>query len=66
MEMETNVTYKENGKQYNKWHNEIMSCELCGNPTTTKTRRCDRCWELETRIQRDVELSRKILAQIKE
>lgn len=40
-------------------------CELCGNPTTmTNTKRCDRCWELETRIQSNPELARRILDEI--
>lgn len=39
-----------------------VDCELCGNKTPMLgTKRCDRCWELETRIKHDPELARKIL-----
>ena len=31
----------------------------------TETKRCDRCWELERRIQRDPELAKKIILQLK-
>lgn len=41
----------------------LVPCGLCSRPTTmTGTRRCDRCWELETRIRGDIDLARKILA----
>lgn len=44
---------------------DMVKCDLCGAPTSFKgTRRCNRCWELETRIQRDPELARKILATV--
>lgn len=33
--------------------------------TMLKTKRCDRCWELESRINSDVELAKKIMNQIK-
>lgn len=47
-------------------YRETIPCELCGTPTHfTGTKRCDRCWELETRINRDVELAEKIIARIK-
>jgi hypothetical protein len=39
-----------------------VPCGLCGVQTPmTGTERCDRCWELETRIKADPELARKIL-----
>lgn len=41
-----------------------VPCELCKDPTTMLgTKRCDRCWELETRIQANPQLARKILAK---
>lgn len=41
---------------------ETVRCELCGAHTPmTATKRCDRCWELETRIESDPVLARKIL-----
>lgn len=40
----------------------IVPCELCRTPTSSAdTRRCDRCWELERRIQRDPAIARTIL-----
>jgi hypothetical protein len=41
-----------------------VPCELCKDPTTMLgTKRCDRCYELETRIQSNPQLARKILAK---
>ena len=42
--------------------NDTCSCGLCGKPTRmTGTKRCDGCWELESRIRRDPEIARRIL-----
>lgn len=42
---------------------ETCPCGLCGTPTKlTGTQRCDNCWEMEGRIQRNPEIARKILA----
>lgn len=39
-----------------------VPCELCGVPTTmTATKRCDRCWELESRVLAAPDEARKIL-----
>lgn len=41
---------------------ETVPCGLCGTSTRmTGTKRCDRCWELESRIQGNPELARRIL-----
>lgn len=41
-----------------------VACGLCGDPTTkTATRRCDRCWELESRIKAAPDLARRIIAK---
>lgn len=41
---------------------DTVSCGLCGSDTTmTATKRCDRCWELERRIQADPLIAIKIL-----
>ena len=41
---------------------ETVPCKLCGKETKmTGTKRCDACWELETRIKADPELALKIL-----
>lgn len=40
-----------------------VACGLCGTPTRmTGTKRCDRCWELESRIHGAPKLAAKILA----
>jgi hypothetical protein len=40
-----------------------VPCGLCGTPTLmTGTKRCDACWELESRIQGNPTLAAKILA----
>ena len=42
-----------------------VPCVLCGAPTLMAgTRRCDRCWELERRIERDPHLAQKILDRV--
>ena len=49
------------------WENEerTIPCELCGSPTRMLgTKRCDRCWELETRTKMDLELAKKIIEMI--
>ena len=39
-----------------------VPCSLCGTPTPyTGTKRCNRCWELESRIQAAPVLAEKIL-----
>lgn len=41
-------------------------CRICGDQTPMLgTKLCDRCWELETRIRRDMELAEKILNRLK-
>ena len=41
---------------------KTVPCELCGTRTMmTGTKRCDRCWELEMRIESDPALARLIL-----
>lgn len=44
-----------------KFYHETVPCELCGKPTRMLgTKRCDGCWELETRIGGDVSMTLKI------
>lgn len=41
----------------------VVPCGLCGTPTTMLgTKRCDRCYELESRVNADPELTQRILA----
>lgn len=41
-----------------------VPCGICGTPTRmTGTQRCDRCWELETRVLSDPTLALAILAR---
>ena len=43
-----------------------VPCGICGKPTRMlATKRCDPCWELETRIHDAPELARKILEALK-
>jgi hypothetical protein len=43
----------------------VIPCALCGRPTLMLgTKRCDRCWELEGRIESDPDLARQILARV--
>ena len=41
---------------------ETVPCEICKTPTQmTGTKRCDRCWELESRMHRDPSITAMIL-----
>lgn len=63
--MDINIWKQEGNQTFNRFGEEIIECTLCGGRTTMKgTRRCDSCYELESRIQRNPDLARKILAQI--
>lgn len=42
-----------------------VSCRLCGEMTRMEsTKLCDRCWELERRIERDPSIAAAILIRI--
>lgn len=44
---------------------EQVKCGLCGTMTSMLgTKRCDSCWELEGRIQRNPQLASKILGSL--
>lgn len=44
----------------------VVACQLCNGPTScTTTKLCNRCWELRSRIERDPELTRRILQALK-
>lgn len=43
----------------------LVPCALCGRMTPKGgTRRCDRCWELESRIEDDPNLAMDILYRV--
>lgn len=43
----------------------FVDCIYCGKQTINSgTKKCDRCWELHNRIDRDFELAKKIIADI--
>lgn len=42
----------------------MVACRLCGNETSYEgTQLCQRCWELEHRIQSDPELAIRIISE---
>ena len=44
---------------------KTVDCTICGNKTTmTGTKLCDRCWELKSRIEMDLDLAKKIIANL--
>lgn len=44
---------------------KAIKCKWCGKETTSiGTKMCDSCWELETRINNDLELAKKIIKRI--
>ena len=45
--------------------NETVACRLCGQPTMMLgTKLCDRCWELETRIEMAPDIAKRIIAAL--
>lgn len=49
----------------NSRRDNVVPCRICNAPTMTLgTKLCNRCWELENRIQSDPEIARKILADM--
>lgn len=43
----------------------MVNCEICHQPTQfDATKRCNRCWELETRIEADPLIALKIIHKI--
>lgn len=54
-----------NGTAKNSLGQDVIRCELCFNWTSMLgTKRCDRCYELETRIKGDLKLAKKIIRSI--
>lgn len=44
---------------------ETVACMYCGTQTPmTGTKKCDRCWELDSRIRRNPELARIIFERV--
>lgn len=44
---------------------EAVPCKWCGKPTAMLgTKMCDRCWELDGQIRRDLEIAIKIIKSI--
>lgn len=44
---------------------EKTDCKWCGEDTPMLgTKECDRCWELRHRIENDMELAKKMMAQL--
>lgn len=44
---------------------DFYPCGLCGKPTRmTSTKRCDNCWEMEGRMQRNPDVALRILASM--
>lgn len=42
-----------------------VACGICGSAALRLgTKRCDRCWELETRIHLDPDIARRILDRV--
>lgn len=62
--MNTKIVKELNGDNYNRYGEMVFPCELCEEKLTTdlQSKRCERCRELETRIEADPELASKILS----
>jgi hypothetical protein len=61
------TTLNSSGVRLDEFQRPVVSCELCGKDTAmTSTKRCDGCWELETRIENNPVLAQKILDRLKQ
>ena len=63
LSVETEVAYTKGGKEYNKYHEEIITCVVCRENKTTMggTKMCDPCYELDSRIRKNPMLVAKIM-----
>ena len=56
--MDTIIMKDENGKKYNQLGQQIIQCSICGEKTTMLgTEHCDRCYELDACIRRDIDIA---------
>lgn len=64
--MDTEIAVIKSGKYFNSLDQELVDCELCRAQKTTAlgTKRCDRCYELESRIRADLNLAKRIIARL--
>jgi hypothetical protein len=64
--MDLLVALKKEGKEYNKSGEEIILCRLCRKRKTTMlgTKLCDVCFNLESGIENDLEVAKKIVSII--
>jgi len=62
--MDTEIVKTVDSKNYNRYGDEVIVCQVCEENKTTAlgTKKCDRCWELGMRIERDVDIAKKIIA----
>jgi hypothetical protein len=60
----TDVTRTDqDGRKFNKFGEVVVDCLICSEPTNMAgTRRCDPCWELETRIRNSPARFKKVMA----
>lgn len=65
--MDTLIVKTKDGKDYNQFGDIVIVCELCKIHKTTMigTKRCNWCWELETRMLENPDLAKKIFMQMK-
>ncbi len=66
--METEIVKTENGKDYNKFGEEVITCVICRENKTTMngTKLCDYCWILQSSIRHRPDLAKKVLKMIED
>lgn len=64
--MDITVAKRKGGKEYNRFNEEIFFCKICRKRKTTMlgTKLCDICYNLESYIEIDPEVAKKILNTI--
>lgn len=44
---------------------KTVDCKWCGTPTLMLgTKMCDRCWELQTRIESNLDLAKRMIEEL--
>lgn len=60
--MDIQIAETIDGRSFNKFHEEIISCAICGEGTTMLgIEHCDRCHELDVRIRCDVAIAERLV-----
>lgn len=61
-QMDTRIVETKDGKNYNQFGEQVISCAICDEGTTMLgTEHCDRCHELDKRIQCNLDIAERLV-----